>query len=158
FPDIRMSSSRVAGGAFLDGLTPADRHMVCGDDLVYPSIAYVTVDAHADVARIVRAAASDAGYPLEVDQEALTAYRYQNPDGTFRAGAGRGAADIVPGRPFDRAWTYLVGHRNQPWLTVDIIPAGAVTVPRTVLCRDPQTPAYDGTVRPPSGRTMIVFR
>jgi hypothetical protein len=132
-PPVGNAAQR-ATKPFLAALDPINPKLICeyGDsgrgldnDIPWYQ-AYVYVDARSDVDDVVRAAARAAGYPVEIDQPAIDAYPYLQPDGTESGGAGPGFEDIVAGVPFDPASTYLISRRGASKLNVDVVRAGQV--------------------------------
>lgn len=119
---------------FLAGLGSIHSKLICdyGDDgygtdndIPWYQV-YLYVDTRPDVDDVVRSAARNAGYPLDIDQLAIDAYPYVQPDGTVSGAAGPGADDIIVGVPFDRSSTYLVHRPGQTTVKVAVVRAGQV--------------------------------
>jgi hypothetical protein len=101
----------------------------------------------------VRSAARNAGYPLEIDQPAIDAYPYVQPDGTISGAAGPGADDIIFGVPFDPASRYLIHRRGKTTFTVAVVRAGQVKL-ECPIGGNLKAYGQARTVRP--GQTLVV--
>jgi hypothetical protein len=81
---------------------------------------YLTADAAPDLVQIVKAAALESGFALDVDEKLLEEFKYLLPDGG-RQGPDTGYRGVAPFVTFDETSTFLVAEREGRTLQAFII-------------------------------------